>query len=153
MAGAQAVTVINRPAAVVFAFLLDWRRGTEWQQKLLKVEQTSDGPVGVGTTVKEVRSLLGRRIETAFEVTEFELDRKISFESIGGPFPMWARYNLAPLPEGTEVAITVEAELTGIYKMTEPLVIHSAKIQLESDFALLKQLLETPTEPSLDHRP
>ena len=142
MARAQATIVINQPASVVFAYLIDWDKGTQWQQQLVEVAQTSGGPVGLGTTIKEVRSLMGRRIETTFKITGFELDEKVTFESIQAPFPMQAHYNLEPVTGGTQVAFTVEAELTGIYKMAEPMVAHSPKIQLESDFALLKQILE-----------
>ena len=145
MARAEVSTVINRTATVIFAYLVDWARGTEWQQQLLEVQQTSAGPAGLGTTIREVRSLMGRRIESAFKITEFELDRRVIFESTQAPFPMRAQYTLTPVPEGTEVAFTVEAELTGIYKMAEPMVTHSAEIQLESDFALLKQILESET--------
>ena len=152
MARAESSLVINRPIDAVFAYLADIAKGMEWQSKLLEVQQTSDGPVGIGTNLREIRRLLGRNMETSFTITDFDPESKLGFKSTSGPIPMRAYYSLESVsPEGvnqegsvdaTRVNMTVEAELTGIFKMTEPLVVHSAKRQMDADIAKLKEILE-----------
>jgi uncharacterized membrane protein len=152
VARAESSLVINRPIDAVFAYLADIAKGMEWQSELLEVQQTSDGPVGIGTNLREIRRLLGRNMETSFTITDFDPESKLGFKSTSGPIPMRAYYSLESVsPEGvnqegsvdaTRVNMTVEAELTGIFKMTEPLVVHSAKRQMDADIAKLKEILE-----------
>ena len=142
MARAEASLVINCPINKVFAYLADIPRGTEWQSELLEVHLTSNGPVGIGTTLKEVRRLLGRNLETAFTVTDYEPDFRLGFKSTSGPIPMRAYYTLDGKGDGTKVTLTVEAELTGVFKMAEPLVVNNAKRQMDADIASLKGILE-----------
>lgn len=142
MARAEASSIINCPVGKVFSYLADVSRGTEWQSELLEVEQTSNGPTGVGTTLREVRRLMGRRLETAFTVTVYEPDTRLGFKSTSGPIQMYASFSLNRSGDGTTVTLAVEAELTGVFKMTEPLVVHSAKRQMDADIAKLKEILE-----------
>ena len=142
MARAEASLVINCPPDKVFAYLADIARGPEWQAELLEAQQTSSGPVGLGTTIREVRRLLGRNLETAFTITEYEPDFRLGFESTSGPIPMRGHYSLEGTGDGTKVTLAVEAELTGVFKMTEPLVVHTAKRQMAADIARLKEILE-----------
>ena len=143
MARAEASLVINCPADRVFAYLADILKGPEWQSELLDVQQTSSGPVGVGTTIKEIRRLLGRNLETAFTITDYQPDFALGFKSTSGQIPMTARYTLLGDADRTTVTITVEAELTGVFRMTEPLVVHTAKKQMDADMAKLKEILES----------
>ena len=143
MARAEASLVINRPIDKVFAYMADILKGTEWQSELLEVHQTSSGPLGIGTTLKEIRRLLGRNMETAFTITEYEPDIKLGFTSTSGPIQMHAYYDLDGSGDGTKVTMTVEAELTGVFKMTEPLVVHTANRQMAIDIAKLKNILES----------
>ena len=100
MAKAEASIVVNRPAHDVFAYMTDIDKETEWQAELLEAKQTSTGPLSVGTTVREVRRFMNRRMEVVFEITEFEPDREMSFKSISAPFPMHGRYSLEPVEGG-----------------------------------------------------
>ena len=142
MARAEASLVINCPVDKVFAYLADIPRGTEWQSELVEVQLTSSGPVGVGTTIREVRRFLGQNLETAFTITEYEPDCRLGFESTSGLIPMRAFYSLEGTGDGAKVTLAVEAELTGVFKMTEPLVVNSAKRQMDADIARLKEILE-----------
>ncbi|MEK7807225.1 MAG: SRPBCC family protein [Chloroflexota bacterium] len=142
MARTEASVVIKRPAAAVFAFLTDIGKGTQWQASVMEASKTSEGPVGVGATGREVRRFMGRQMETTFEVTEFEHDRKISFKSTSGPIAMRGRYTLEPAVGGTRLSIVVDGELDGVLKLAEPMVVQSVKRQLDADFGTLKDLLE-----------
>ena len=139
---AEASVVINRPAEAIFAFLADIDKRTQWQASLLEVSKTSEGPVGVGATGREVRHIMGRRMESSFEITEFEPDRKISFKSTSGPIAIQGRYTLEPELGATRLSIVVDGELDGTLKLVEPMVVQIVKQQLDADFGTLKLLLE-----------
>lgn len=47
---------IGRPVDVVFAFIADQTNAPQWQDGLLEVRRTSDGPLGVGTRRVAVRN-------------------------------------------------------------------------------------------------
>lgn len=143
MARAEASISINCPVSKVFTYLVDIPRGTEWQGELVEVQQTSSGPMATGATFREVRRLLGRNLETVFIITEYEPDGKLGFEATSGPIPIRGYYSLDGTVNGTNLTLVVEAELTGVFKMTEPLLVHTARRQMEADIAKLKEILET----------
>jgi hypothetical protein len=66
----EVVTVISRPVDQVFAFLVDASTTPDWTPGLTEARQTSDGPVGAGTTVLFIGKFLlvwgtrGRRFES-----------------------------------------------------------------------------------------
>lgn len=144
MAKAEVSMVINRSASDIFAFLTDIEKGTEWQVELVEASQTSTGPMAVGTTIREVRRFLGRKLESVFQVTEFEPSQKVAFQSTVAPFPMRAQYALEPEAddEGTKVTFVIEADLSGAFKLAETIVVHTAKRQIDADLTKLKALLE-----------
>ncbi len=72
MIKAETSLVINRPVEKVFAFVNDSENAPQWRSSVLESRQTSEGPTCVGTTLTEVIRFLGRRIESTFEVTEYE---------------------------------------------------------------------------------
>ena len=51
---------IKAPAGKVFALTTDATRWSSWHTAIPEAEQTSKGPVGVGTTFKGVTRLMGR---------------------------------------------------------------------------------------------
>ena len=143
MAKAEVSLIVNRQAHDVFAYLTDIDKETEWQTELIEAKQTSAGPISVGTTVREVRRFMGRRMEVVFQITEFEPNEKMAFQSTSGPFPMHGQYTLQPVDGGTKVTFFIEGELSGVFKMAEPIVAHTAKRQMDADLARLKTILES----------
>jgi hypothetical protein len=96
----------------------------------------------VGTTYRYVSQLLGRRIETDGEITEYEPNSKYSFKSTSGPFPIEGDLALEAAKGGTKVTLVVEADIGGFFKMAEPLVVRMIKKQFETDVTNLKDILE-----------
>lgn len=52
--------VIERPLEQVFAFVSDPRNDTEWSEEIAEVRQTSEGPLGVGTSFRTSASAVPR---------------------------------------------------------------------------------------------
>lgn len=134
--------VINRPVEEVFAFAGNVENNPQWQSSVSEARVTSEGPVGVGTTYRYVAQLLGRQIDIEGEVTEYDPNGKYSFRSVSGPFPLEGALACEAAEGGTKVALRVEAEIGGFFKMAEPLVARMIQRQFEADMANLKDLLE-----------
>jgi uncharacterized protein YndB with AHSA1/START domain len=138
----ETTVVINHPIEDVFAFVSNIEKLSQWAGPVLEAKQTSEGPVGVGTTSTRVVQFLGQRLETTHEVTEYEPNRKISFKSSSGPIPIEERFTFESVEDGTKGTFSGEVEAGGFFKLAEPIVARMLKRQMESDVNNLKELLE-----------
>lgn len=148
MVKVEGTVVINRPIEEVFAFLTNPDNSSLWQGMVLEAKQTSEGPVGVGTMGQVVGQFLGRRMESTWEVTEFELNRKATLKTTSGPIPYMNSATLEPVEEGTKVTLVAEYEVGGYFKLAEPILARMAQRQAETDYANLKDLVEAQAEGS-----
>lgn len=98
--------------------------------------------MGVGTTFSGVVQLLGRRMESAHEVTEYEPNSKLAFKVTSGPVPMKAETSFESVARGTKVTIHAEVEPGGFFRLAEPIFARTAQRQYETNLATLKDLLE-----------
>jgi uncharacterized protein YndB with AHSA1/START domain len=85
MATFQNTVTIQRPVEDVFAFLADFENVPRWNKAILRTRKTSPGPVEVGTTYRQVRTVPSTS-EEGFEVTGFEPPRRLEVHGDIGPF-------------------------------------------------------------------
>ena len=73
---------IDAPAAKVFSYLADFPRHVEWAEAAhrLQIQQTSPGPVGVGSTFASVGHEMGEH-RAQVTVTELVPNNKIVFQA------------------------------------------------------------------------
>ena len=109
MATTERQIEINVPVEKVFGYLADFSRHPEWAQHDLKIEKTSEGPVGVGSTFSSVGHQMGRDNENKVSVVEFVANEKIVFESEGEGLRMRHHILTQPADGGTLVTKRVEA--------------------------------------------
>jgi uncharacterized protein YndB with AHSA1/START domain len=135
-------TTIKRPVEDVFAVLSDFSNGSKWSSGQAEpAVKTSDGPIGVGSTWHGVGKILGRRVESDIEFTEFEPNRKIVFTTTK-PFPMTSTVTFEPVAGGTRVGQAILGEPGGFFKLAEPLVVTMSKRQLQNDLDNLRDLMD-----------
>jgi ligand-binding SRPBCC domain-containing protein len=144
MATVDHTFTVEAPPGVVFAYLTDRKKATVWQASLLEAHFSPDAPVHKGTEIHEVRKLLGRKIESTVEVTEFEQDRLFGGRVRSGPVPWQFRYTFEGANGSTRVDFHMEGQPGGFFRVAEPLVVRTVEKQLENDFSTLKDLVETP---------
>jgi uncharacterized protein YndB with AHSA1/START domain len=142
MARMEASVVIKRPLEEVFAYVTDVGSWVKWHTGLVEAEQTSEGPVGVGTTCRGVSEFLGRRDEWTSEVTAFEPNEKVEQQMVWGPMKIAQTLTFEPVDDGTRFTLAGEGETGGIFKMAEPIVNRMMKKQGEANLANLKRILE-----------
>lgn len=149
MVKVEGTVVINRPIEEVFAFLTNADKSSLWQGMVLEAKQTSQGPVGMGTTGQVVSQFLGRRMESTWEITEYELNRKANLKTTSGPIPYMNSATLESADEGTKVTLVAEYEVGGYFKLAEPILARMAQRQADTDYANLKDLVEAQAEASV----
>jgi uncharacterized protein YndB with AHSA1/START domain len=132
---------IRRPPEDVFKFLATFENVPQWNYAIVDTLKTSDGPVGVGTTYRQVRSVPSRSEET-FEVTEFERDRRLAIRGDLGPFEGTLTYDLEPMGEGTRLTNTAHLEGSGLMKVAAPIAAGRVRRAVAANLEKLKQILE-----------
>ncbi len=146
MATHEHSVVIERPLEEVWAFLHDPDNDSRWQPSLSESRQLSDGPMEVGTQLVEVRHFLGRRLETVYEVTEYDPPRRSAVRSTSGPIPVSGSYVLDPADGGTRFTARIETDASGFFKLAEPIFGRFVRREMESNFGHLKDVVEAEAE-------
>src|SRR5437588_11515530 len=86
MAHAEETITIDRPANIVFDFVLDGTKNALWRPAVLNVEQVPGKPAGVGAVYKQsVKGPGGRPIDADYEIVESRPNELIKFQVIAGP--------------------------------------------------------------------
>lgn len=135
---------IHRPVADVFAFLADFENVPRWNYAIEETRKASPGPVGVGTTYRQTRSV-PRRSEEGFEVTVFEPDRRLAVQGQIGPFRARIGYLLEASAGSTRLTNDVALDPSpAALRLVAPLVIPRVKAAVAGNLGTLKQILERP---------
>ena len=134
--------VINRPIEDVFRFVHDPKNDPSWQTTLIECQQVEEGPVGVGTQLRERRRFLGIQVEMTREITEYEPSTSSAFKYVAGGAPMSGEYRLERLDGGTRLTVIGYVESRGFFKWAEPLFTSMAGRELQASRGHLKDLLE-----------
>jgi uncharacterized protein YndB with AHSA1/START domain len=133
---------INRPVEEVFAYVTDIANFAKWNEQAGQSEQTSAGPVGVGTTYRGSYEFMGRAMEWTSEVVEYEVNQKAVQKIDMGPAMMTMSWLVEPVEAGTKFTIISEGEMGGLAKLAGPLMERTMKKQMEGNLAKLKSVLE-----------
>jgi uncharacterized protein YndB with AHSA1/START domain len=116
MPRAQRTIVIDRPADQVFAFFTDPRNDLKWRRHVKEI--AANGPLGIGTTIHQVvPGPGGRGIPADIEVVAFEPSKRYAFRVTAGPVRPAGEFLFAPKGSGTEVTLSLKAELSGIKRL------------------------------------
>jgi uncharacterized membrane protein len=136
---------IDRPVGAVFAWVTDPAKLPTWQTNTVAVEQVTDGPLGVGTRLREThRAPGGRRLDSLVEVVAYEPDRHFALRILDGPLPIDGAFAFAPAASGTRVEMHGHGEPRGLMRMAAPLLARVLRRQFARDLASLKSVLEEP---------
>ena len=135
---------IERPVGDVFAFVTDPARLPEWQTNVVDVVQETEGPLRVGTRLREVHSALGRPLRTLVEVVEHEPDRLFALKVVDGLLPIDGRWEFAELdPATTRVTFTAEGRAPRLLRPVEGRVARGVERQMLAHHHRLKRVLES----------
>jgi carbon monoxide dehydrogenase subunit G len=136
---ASYTVTVNRPAADVFAFVADGEKCSEWRPGVVSIRKVSGD--GAGATYEQrVKGPCNRPVKADYQITEFQPDTLIAFETISGPVRPRGRYELQAVDGGTRLTMALEADLRGFQKMMGGPVQKSMDAEVHS-LDKLKQIL------------
>ena len=135
---------INRTPEDVFAYFADFRNWSAWQDSTEEMVQTSEGPLGVGSTFRVKVKMLPLWKATIFgHVTGYESPNKMAMETgVGSPFSATGSYSFEPIEGGTKLTFDATMSMKGLLKILEPLMRSTFRKQSASETRKLKQVLE-----------
>jgi uncharacterized protein YndB with AHSA1/START domain len=136
----NAVT-IERPVHEVFAFVADPENVPKWNYAIVETRKTSEGPVAVGSTYRQVRSL-PRKSEETVRVTELVPDHRFTLRGDLGPFTGTLSYEFEDLGASTRLTNTASLEGRGVMKLAAPLATGRVRDAVAANLGALKDLLE-----------
>jgi carbon monoxide dehydrogenase subunit G len=132
---------IERSPRDVFEFISDLENVPKWNYAIVETRKASEGPVAVGTTYRQVRSLPNRSEET-LQVTEFQPDRRFAFEGGLGPFEGTLTYEVEEIGGRTRLTNDADLQPRGIAKLAAPIAANRVRGAVAENLGALKQLLE-----------
>jgi Polyketide cyclase / dehydrase and lipid transport len=133
---------INCPVEKVFAFTTDAGSWCKWQTIIPEAEQTSKGPVGVGTTFKGTNHLMGRTMKWTSQAIEYEKNRKFGKNITSGSIFIEQHNTYNPSKEGLKFTIVYDMKVNGFLKLLSPMIVSSMRKELKKSLGNLKQILE-----------
>jgi uncharacterized membrane protein len=138
----QASAEIDRPVADVWRF---WavehvRNHPRWDPDI-ELEQVSEGPMGVGTTIRRRNTRWETPIEGEMRVVEFEPERAIAFSIQDANMEMQGRATFDELgPNQTRITVT-----TDIPDLDDPAALNLMSDRMQRSVANVKTLVEAET--------
>lgn len=133
---------INRPVAEVFNYMADPTKWPEWNS-IVEESRPSETPLRVGTKIQQRGKFLGRKIESTFEVLEYEPNKRLVTKT-DSPFLTKITSTFESEGGGTRVVTVIEGEPGGFFKLGEPILVRIAKKQFQAQLDTAKELLEAP---------
>jgi hypothetical protein len=143
----EAMTVIDRPIADVFAFLADGENDPKFSPRVLKMVKLTDGPTAVGTVYASTVKDAGVRSTREFRISEFEAPSKIRWTEVSKNLVTAPEggYDLASTPEGTtRVRIYNILEGHGLGKLIVAFALSAARKDAAAFAGRIKAAVEAP---------
>jgi len=132
---------IGRPIATVFAYVADFENVPAWNYAIDQTHKMSEGPVGVGTTYRQLRTLPAPS-EEEFEVTAFAPPGHVAINGVIGPFDAEMKYDLEPHENGTRLINHVTLGGRGLAGAVGQLGGSRVKSAVATNLKELKRILE-----------
>ena len=116
MPSARHSVTINRPASEVFAFVAEGENAPRWRAGVLDIQRVSGQ--GVGAVYRQgVRGPGGRRVAADYQVTAYQPDTMLAFETVAGPVRPTGEFRLEEADGATTLTLSLQADLAGVKRL------------------------------------
>ncbi|SRR5258708_3991635 len=140
---AEHTVVIHRHGAEVFALVSDPTQEPLWNTAVLKIEQLSEKPVGIGTIYRETHHVVLRQNAMTIEVVNYQPNQQFGTRSISGGPLQTHLYTLEPHIQGTSITLKDEVQIPAIFCVLAPLLRRIGHEEIIKGLTQLKQFLES----------
>jgi carbon monoxide dehydrogenase subunit G len=141
MAEATHFVEIAKPIETVFAFIDDGEKCPQWRPGILDIKRVSGEGVGA-TYTQGVSGPMGRRVSADYQVTMFEPNRRIEFQTTAGPVRPHGRYDFEAVAGGTRLTFSLDAEVKGLKKLLMGSMVQKTMVGEVQALDNLKRILE-----------
>ena len=128
----------------VFAFVADHQNLPAWTVGVKQSGRLTGGPPASGSRYRVVGTLLGRTIQSSYQVTAFEPGRSFERTMTSPVFGFSEQYRFEPEGQATRVSMTATAEPHGVFRFLAPIMTAGIRRQVRADHRRLKTILEHP---------
>jgi len=148
-------TIIRATPEQVWAFITVPENGPRWQEAAVWTRVTSDGPIGLGSTMDHLGRWFRMRVPTTAVVTVFEPSVHYGYDitSTLTRAPSLMRYQLEPVPGGTRLTLSNEVQLPRWLKPFEPFLKRNVQGMFERDVGRLKAAIESLSPSTMSNVP
>ena len=142
----RAHTIVSCSAAELFQYIGAglFENYPKWSPEVKELEQITPGPVQLGTEGRQVRVDQGRRSESKFKISAFELGQRITLVGVSAPFRCTYELQEISPTQSTKLIFSFELlEILAIMRPFEGLVRVAIKDGAERTVQNIKRLIET----------
>ena len=143
MARIEESVEIKRPVDRVFAYTIDAKNWSKWMSYIPAAEQTSQDPIGVGTTFKGSSHLLGHTNKWTAKTVECEPNKSFGTDTTGPGIVMKEHYTYVSVNGGTKFTTAYDIRMHGLHRLSSLMVISAMRKELKKSLINLKSILET----------
>ena len=113
---------IDRPVEQVFAYVTDTSNDPAWHTDILEARQTTEGPIGMGTSWHlRFKPFMGTS-EGNSEVVGFEPNRKEVLKGAAGRMQTTLTYEFERANGGTRFTRRAQIRMPGLMRLMDPLM-------------------------------
>ena len=138
---------IDAPVETVFAITTDFDHAPLIMENVVKTEKLTEGPMQVGTRVKEVRNIRGKEAETVLVISELIPNQKYTVKSENFGMTVEYHYRFMAKENGTTVDFNGLIHTKGLKNaLIKPLFEMILKKEDKDHLVKLKQYIEQHKE-------
>ena len=145
MARIEESAEIKRPVDKVFTYTTDAKNWSKWQSIIPEAEQTSQGPVSVGTTFKGNSHMMGLTMKWTAKATEYEPNRNFGKNITSAGMTIEQHNTYSPMNGGVKFTIVYDIKVRGLFKLFSSMLINTMRKELKKSLGNLKSVLEAQT--------
>ncbi len=138
----SSTTLIYRPIKRVFEFISTPENDFQWQYGTLASTRLPGTVIGMGSCFQSVGNFMGQRIQTTFEVIEYEPTNRYGFKSISGPLQSFTSFTFEIAKGYTQVKLSMQANIINMIEFSENVLEKKMKRQVKENLAMLKNIME-----------
>ncbi|HLK98708.1 MAG TPA: hypothetical protein VK364_13135 [Hymenobacter sp.] len=142
--------LIVLPLTEVYGVMACYYYDGFWRKTVQRSEQDTPGLAQSGRRLRQVIQLLGQEMSIEAEVTAAALNRRVAYESVGGPLALWDQRTFERIDKTTRVTFELSVDLKGWQRLMAPLLVHQLEQFVRAELLAAKTLLENTPNVLVD---
>lgn len=134
--------IIDRPVAVVSAYVSDLRNAVHWMSKVNAARVDGDAKPAKGAKVTCSMTVAKGTEDWVWEITEYTPGERLEMRTESGPFPQTIAWSWSAAESGTTMTMQVTGKPSTKDRLRNPLMSRELQTTITEDLGALKGMLE-----------